>query len=374
MLIAIMPDLTPLQARELLVAYDYHLEILVPMLLELQEQPPPKKAPDLQGAAASPAPQPCLKQVTTAEPTTSLVELVIYDLQPDRSFAKTVGLGAFHSAVVLYGVEISFGGTLDAKADKDMPGIWSTHRKYCAAAAVKSRLLLGETQVSRAELREMLVSLGASEWRLRDYHLLAKNCNHFTDTLLRRIGQRSVKLSVEQFEAALEDDAAANGKRHDGRGAPLPRLTLPDDYFDEKKRPTAVDVFKLPGWVNRAAKLGDKVVPDFIFAKILEKLMPPVAEDQDQDDTPPPSATSAPAARAFGQKMPPPVPPISRPPPSSAAAATAPPLETPAEAAAVCSIADVIGADAKDPAARTRILAVLRSCGGDADLAVARLL
>ena len=359
MLTQIMPDLTSTQARELLVAYQYQLEILVPMLLELQEEPtavqhhPSSRSAPVQAQSSEPT---FLRKSAVAEPTSSLVELVIYDLQPERSFAKTIGLGAFHSAVIIFGVEVSFGGSLDPRANKDAPGVWSTRRKYSAAPAVKARLLLGEVQWSLAELRSTLTEMGQTDWRVRDYHLLSKNCNHFTDTFLRRLGQRATKVTQEQFLDVSRRDST---KKHHN----VPELTLPEDYLDDKKKPTAAEVFKLPSWVNRAAKLGDKVVPDFIFTKILEKLMPPVAEDQeDEPNTPtdPPVAVAAASSSSAAAPVIPAVP----------AAAT----ETSTEAAVVLSIADVIGADPSDPVVRLHVLGVLRKCRGNADLAVQQLL
>lgn len=177
----------------------------------------------------------------------------------------------------------------------------------------------------------------------------------------------------------------------------LPRLKFPEDY--DKK--TTAEVFKLPAWVNRVAKLGDKVVPDFIFNKILEKLMPPV-RDNAVDDEDPPAASSAGVSnntttRNNGGKQPASTSPAAssatnandRTPPASAVdsalpssssftqtsvpSSRPPPLEEqPDETPMVAAIADAIGVDL--PTHRSRILVELRRAKGVPDLAVQRLL
>lgn len=389
LLIEIMPDLNPQQALELLVSYNYELGLLVPMLLELRQEPPtPTEAPapyrrhvdrdprddhhrsQFSSGSGSSMTNSALPRVALNMPVarviaaeTSLVELVIYDLQPGRSLAKNLGLGAFHSAVVVYGAEFSFGGSLDPKANKYALGVWTTRNMYHVVSSIKHRLLMGETAFTKDEVVEMTNEWGRTAWKVGDYHMLSKNCNHFTDMFLRKLGEKGTKLALLPPEPLCPPG---------GRAPPPIPLAFPEDY---EKRSTVSDMFKLPPWVNRVAKIGDKMLPEFIFNKILEKMMPPVGDDDDEDDSPGNSGT--------GSKQPSPLVQASAPaafprPKNSNNAAICSPLppsvEQPEEMPVVNCIAEVIGADAASASERLRILAALRRCHGAADVAVQQLL
>jgi hypothetical protein len=276
-------------------------------------------------------------------PQHSNVELVIYDLQPDSTVAKKVGLGAYHTGIVMYGHEFSFGGSRNMKRDAGRSGIWATRNLYQTAAVIKKRMTIGVTYVTIKELQGTLREWGKTEWRVDDYHLLSKNCNHFADALLQWLSSKSVPLylPLTVVEPATPQLSTTTTGRtpvspqprsgHESGGtylglpsgvSPLPKFPIPSastptttsaQLLPSSSGATAAaspavagespimgppsfplspeqakrvqELFRLPSWVNRAAAVGNAVIPDFLFKKIVEALMPPVPED-DQEATP----------------------------------------------------------------------------------------
>lgn len=118
--------------------------------------------------------------------TTEIV-LNVYDLHEKNSWLYPMGLGIFHSGVVFGGAEITYGG-----GDMSASGIYE-HTPGCPLGMpgaveppIRASVSLGRTSLSRRQLTEMLSSLG-SAWAANSYHVLRKNCNHFTDTLVRQL-------------------------------------------------------------------------------------------------------------------------------------------------------------------------------------------
>ncbi|CUG89873.1 Hypothetical protein, putative [Bodo saltans] len=282
-------------------------------------------------------------------PQYSHVELAIYDLQPDSKVAKKVGLGAYHTGVVMYGHEFSFGGSRNLKRDTGRSGIWATRNLYQTAPVIKKRIAIGITYVTIKELQATLREWGKTSWRVDDYHLLSKNCNHFADALLQWLAPKSVPIAtttatdvapgtpaslsgtnsahtplspvplaatvVGPVGAAANSNStrtsspnissvpsgvsplpkfpliASSSATQSGATAPPPPQVSPTSQAvptfplapEQLKR--AQETFKLPSWVNRAAAVGNAVIPDFLFKKIVEALMPPVPED-DHDASP----------------------------------------------------------------------------------------
>jgi hypothetical protein len=273
-------------------------------------------------------------------PQHSNVELVVYDLQPDSRVAKKVGLGAYHTGIVIYGHEFSFGGSRNMKRDAGRSGIWATRNLYQTAPVIKKRMTIGVTYVTIKELQGTLREWGKSEWRVDDYHLLSKNCNHFADALLQWLSSKSVPLSppqtvVEPATPALSatttgrtpvssqprigNDSGGTSSGLPSGVSPLPKFPFPSASptttpaqllqssgttaagppaageapmmgtpsfpLSPEQAKRVQELFRLPSWVNRAAAVGNAVIPDFLFKKIVEALMPPVPED-DQEAIP----------------------------------------------------------------------------------------
>eukprot|EP00668_Euglena_longa_P036348 GGOE01046716.1.p1 GENE.GGOE01046716.1~~GGOE01046716.1.p1 ORF type:complete len:233 (+),score=79.88 GGOE01046716.1:63-761(+) len=145
------------------------------------------------------------------------VFLNVYHIAPP-GVLDSLGLGLFHSGVELYGKEWSYGGTAEP-----VSGVFWVPPKS-ATPEFKESIKLGDISLSGSQVAMLLDSM-RPWWMGPDYNLLTKNCNHFSEALAERLG------------------------------------------------------FEVPDWVNRAARLGDLLLPDaaveFIMEKCLQARPPP---------------------------------------------------------------------------------------------------
>jgi len=91
--------------------------------------------------------------------------------------------GAFHSGVEVYGREWSFGMTFDE---------WSTGITWNPPAEnpdhrYRETLSMGYTSLAPTQVWHAIEEM-KSEWRGCTYHLLTKNCHHFTNKLCEKLG------------------------------------------------------------------------------------------------------------------------------------------------------------------------------------------
>jgi hypothetical protein len=115
----------------------------------------------------------------------SQVILVVYDLHPKNDWGYQLGLGIFHSGVEINGVEITFGGH-----DLDRSGIYDhapgSPGGLGMVVPIRCKVPLGSTTMTRTQILDLAQSMG-NQWKGRSYHLLRKNCNHFTDEFSKRL-------------------------------------------------------------------------------------------------------------------------------------------------------------------------------------------
>ncbi|KAK9809843.1 hypothetical protein WJX72_000250 [[Myrmecia] bisecta] len=112
--------------------------------------------------------------------------LNVYDIGSDdnhwNSWIYCLGLGVFHSGVEIHGIEYAYGGH-----EYDAPGIFATDPKAAPGPVVfRESVVVGETDLSPEEVQQVVQSLG-EEFRGNRYHLLQRNCNHFSSNLCRRL-------------------------------------------------------------------------------------------------------------------------------------------------------------------------------------------
>lgn len=113
------------------------------------------------------------------------VKLNIYDMYWLNEYASNIGVGVFHSGIEVYGVEYAYGGHPfsfsgifeNTPCDANELGEQFTFRESIS---------LGETDFAGLEVRKMVQLLG-QEYRGDRYHLISKNCNHFTAALAKTL-------------------------------------------------------------------------------------------------------------------------------------------------------------------------------------------
>ncbi|KAK9095206.1 hypothetical protein Scep_026675 [Stephania cephalantha] len=130
--------------------------------------------------------------------------LNVYDLTPINSYLYWFGLGIFHSGIeelhvflvkqvtckafdrnreteIVHGMEYGFGAH-----EYPTSGVFEVEPKCCPGFIYRRSVPLGCTELSRAEFRSFMEHL-SGRYHGDTYHLIAKNCNHFTDDVCVRL-------------------------------------------------------------------------------------------------------------------------------------------------------------------------------------------
>ncbi|CAL5187678.1 unnamed protein product [Lathyrus oleraceus] len=111
----------------------------------------------------------------------AMVYLNVYDLTPINNYLYLFGLGIFHSGIEVHGMEYGFGAH-----EYPSSGVFQVEPKNCPGFIFRRSLLLGSTDMSLAEFRSFMERLSA-KYHGDTYHLIAKNCNHFTDEVCQQL-------------------------------------------------------------------------------------------------------------------------------------------------------------------------------------------
>ena len=198
------------------------------------------------------------------------VELIVYDLKPD-GISKHIGFGVYHSAVIINGKEYAFGGSPDS-SDAERPGIFTCH-PASAAPDVKKRYTVGQTMRTPEEVAETLKEWGRTTWKVGSYHLLSRNCNHFADAFLRYLGesipQHHLKNLNDEIAQLIDQESCEGGasSRFGVSETTKKRRKLEGEL--KKLREQNEERWCVPDWVNRAARFGSTLVPDFVYQKVV---------------------------------------------------------------------------------------------------------
>lgn len=111
----------------------------------------------------------------------ALLYLNIYDLTPINNYLYWFGLGIFHSGIEVHDLEYGFGAH-----EYPTSGVFEVEPRSCPGFIFRRSVLLGSTDMSRSEFRSFMEHLSA-KYHGDTYHLIAKNCNHFTDEVCMRL-------------------------------------------------------------------------------------------------------------------------------------------------------------------------------------------
>ncbi|KAJ0964707.1 hypothetical protein J5N97_025845 [Dioscorea zingiberensis] len=107
--------------------------------------------------------------------------LNVYDLTPLNNYMYWFGLGIFHSGIEVHGLEYGFGAH-----DYPTTGVFEVEPKNCPGFVYRCSITLGRINLSPSESRAFMEHL-ASDYYGDTYHLISKNCNHFTDDVCMKL-------------------------------------------------------------------------------------------------------------------------------------------------------------------------------------------
>ncbi|XP_048500880.1 deSI-like protein At4g17486 isoform X4 [Beta vulgaris subsp. vulgaris] len=112
--------------------------------------------------------------------------LNVYDLTPVNNYLYWLGLGIFHSGIEVHGMEYGYGAHEYATS-----GVFEVEPRSCPGFIFRKAIPLGTTDMTRAEFRTFMQHL-ATKYHGDTYHLIAKNCNHFTDEVCLQLTGKSI--------------------------------------------------------------------------------------------------------------------------------------------------------------------------------------
>mmetsp|Transcript_19494 Transcript_19494/g.62054 ORF Transcript_19494/g.62054 Transcript_19494/m.62054 type:complete len:202 (-) Transcript_19494:115-720(-) len=123
----------------------------------------------------------------------SPVYLNVYDMSPNNDYSYWCGLGIFHSGIEVYDSEYAFGGH-----DYPISGIFETKPKDAEALGApvipiqfRESILVGYTDMEHADVQGLVDSMGSGRYLGNRYHLLLKNCNHFSSEMCEALTGRT---------------------------------------------------------------------------------------------------------------------------------------------------------------------------------------
>ncbi|KAJ6824285.1 deSI-like protein [Iris pallida] len=112
---------------------------------------------------------------------TAHVFLNVYDLTPVNNYLYWFGLGVFHSGIEVHGIEYGYGAHVYSSS-----GVFEVEPKSCPGFIYRRSIRLGTTDMSRSKFRLFLEHLSGKSHG-NTYHLVSKNCSHFTDDVCARL-------------------------------------------------------------------------------------------------------------------------------------------------------------------------------------------
>eukprot|EP00899_Mesostigma_viride_P015411 jgi/Mesvir1/23871/Mv10666-RA.1 len=121
------------------------------------------------------------------------VWLNIYDLSSFNKWGYYLGIGAFHSGLEVYGSEWGYGSHPD-----ETTGVFRVRPRSTPGYKFRCSLFLGKTALTKEESKAAAISLHP-QYPGNAYHILSKNCNHFTDMLARKLLDRGIPQWVNRL-------------------------------------------------------------------------------------------------------------------------------------------------------------------------------
>lgn len=123
----------------------------------------------------------------------TMVYLNVYDLTPANNYLYMLGVGIFHSGIEVHGMEYGFGAH-----EYSSSGVFEVEPRSCPGFIFRRSVLLGTTDMSYSQFRSFIERV-STKYHGDTYHLIAKNCNHFTDEVCQQLTGKPIPAWVNRL-------------------------------------------------------------------------------------------------------------------------------------------------------------------------------
>ncbi|CAJ0582284.1 unnamed protein product, partial [Mesorhabditis spiculigera] len=127
------------------------------------------------------------------------VRLNVYDMYWLNEYASNVGVGIFHSGIEVYGVEYAYGGhpfTFSGVFENQPQDAEELGENF----KFRESIIIGETDFSPVEVRTLIKEIG-KEYRGDKYHLISRNCNHFSASFAKELTGKEIPGWINRLAA-----------------------------------------------------------------------------------------------------------------------------------------------------------------------------